>query len=162
MANHIVLGEKDKVKVILRTGSIDGAPCDPIASHNEIANNHGQSKFGWVGRPFSASAFDLILKALRHQPEFVLVRRSGESWDVFSATLKDMELSPCQIDSRLVPRYYHHLIRDVRIWFTIGLFKRDSTPINKLRSIALTSNGRCLLDVLQSCRTSLMVAEQLN
>lgn len=158
MANRIILG--DKVKVVLRIGSIDSAPCDPISSHNEIANNHDQSKFGWVGRPFSASAFNLILKELRHQPEFVLVRRSAESWEVYSAKLKDMELSPCQIDSRLVPRYYHHLIRDIRIWFTIGLFEKNSAPIEKLRSISLVSNGRCLLDVLKSCRTSLMVAER--
>jgi len=73
----------------------------------------------------------------------------------YTAELKDILSGHTKPSESQVPRYYRHLMKDIRSWLMIGPLK----PIeaNDLARYCLCSNKHPLLDVLRSTRTANML-----
>ena len=133
---------------------------DVVSAHNEVVERCDRVMFGKAGRILSADRLQAIRDALAEGAEskLIVVQRLRDGFVCHAAPILSLPQSSYQPNARLVPRYYHDLINDIRLWVEIGML----VPVKEafLQSMSLTSNAHSLLATLNSCRTSLMLVQE--
>ena len=143
------------IALTFRLGKPEDLPsvADAIAAHQDIAQTQGRVALGKTGRALASCTIDRVLTA--PAPRLLLITRVRDDFHAHSAAIHQILTYPQRPTDALIPRYYRHLIADIRTWFLIG----PITPVadRDLDAVTLCSNARPLLEVLRSTRTANML-----
>jgi hypothetical protein len=135
-----------------------GGQCyNVIQEHNNIIKHDGQVALAKFGRRPSMSLVNILKEqiAARRQTRLYAVCRSDNGYECFSSKIENLVVGPDldhQVSAR-APQYYSHLKFERGLWIIL------STPLIKARigELYLHSNNRQLQDVLDECRTAMML-----
>jgi hypothetical protein len=145
------------IALTFRLGKPEDLPsvADAIAAHQDIAQSQGRVALGKTGRALATCTIDRVLAD--SAPCLLLITRVRDDFHAHSATIHQILTYPQRPADALIPRYYRHLIADIRTWFLIG----PITPFadRDLAAVTLCSNGRPLLEILRSTRTANMLVQ---
>jgi hypothetical protein len=135
---------------------------DVIEAHNAVADRHGKVFFGKAGRSLSADKLQSVQDALAQGSKccLIVIRRSGDQYQCFTAPILSLPAALCRPNLRLVPEYYHDLVNEIGLWVEVEKFVAADNAF--IQSLVLVSNARSLLETLDSCRTSLMLVQGAN
>lgn len=146
------------ITLTFRLGKPEELPSvdDAVAMHQAIAKEQGIVALGKTGKPL---ADPTIARALAsEQPSVLVLTRRKDVFQGYRAELKDILSGHSKPREAQVPRYYRHLMMDIRSWLMIGAPTRIEAE--ELARYCLCSNRRPLLEVLRSTRTANMLVYQ--
>lgn len=146
------------IALTFRLGKPDDLPSvdDAVAMHHAIADNHGVVALGKTGKPLAAPTIERALASAK--PTVLVITRTKVDFHAYRAPLKDILEYPHRPQEDQVPRYYRHLMSDIRSWLMIGGL--ELLTEQELATYRLCSNQRPLLDILRSTRTANMLVHQ--
>jgi hypothetical protein len=126
---------------------------DAVDMHQAIAEEQGLVALGKTGKALATQTIERALDS--EKPAILLLTRSKDGFHGYRAKLKDILSHPAKPREDQVPRYYRHLMMDIRSWLMIGPLA--SIDAEELERYCLCSNKRPLLEVLRSTRTANML-----
>ncbi len=143
------------ISLTFRLGKPEDLPTvdDAVAMHQEIAKEQGTVALGKTGKPLADPTIERALTTAR--PSLLVLTRHKDVFHGYTAELKNIISGHIKPEESQVPRYYRHLMKDIRSWLMIGPLKPIES--SELASYCLCSNQRPLLEVLRSTRTANML-----
>lgn len=146
--------------IVMRTGSIhfEKIQGNLIEEHNKIAQKRGFVYLGKAGRRMAETKMTRVADNIKEYAasKFIVVFREQSTYKGYAAPLLQIavntEFTPKE---EWYPNYYKNIIRDVTMWFKIGIF--EPVPEHELANYRLALNNNSLIGTLRNCRTSLLL-----
>lgn len=146
------------IALTFRLGKPEDLPSvdDAVAMHHAIAQAQDVVALGKTGKPLATPTIEHALASTK--PTVLVITRTKDVFHGYLAPLNDILEYPRKPREEQVPRYYRHLMTEIRSWLMIG--RLDLLPDKDLSRYCLCSNQRPLVDILRTTRTANMLVYQ--
>lgn len=148
------------IALTFRLGKPEEVPTvdDAVAMHHAIAQAQGVVALGKTGKPLAMPTIERALASSK--PSVLVITRTKDVFHGYLAPLNDILEYPRRPREEQVPRYYRHLMTEIRSWLMIGGL--DLLSDKDLARYRLYSNQRPLVDILRTTRTANMLVHQVD
>lgn len=153
--------EDDVLHLALRVRSeaqISYKVLDVVAEHNKVIIKQGSVAVAKYGASLHSRNIERLKKVIKNgkAPCLILISKIEGSFTGVKAQIHDVITNESNGNAPApTPSYYKDVDQVVAFWVVVS---STFVPVS-LKEFKLVSNKRLLLDVLQECRTSMMLVE---